>query len=118
MRLNAYCKSCKSKNFIKSKRVLTRQDLQILIGDETKFNCKKCGYANKIHINRVFATSSKLAVILFAIIGLLVAFAGPMFMRRDLVGVMLSLGIGGTIFTAVLISNLSSTASAFNKSFI
>lgn len=91
---------------------MTRQDLQDKISSEVKFSCKGCGTKNSVHVNRVFASSSKLSVIICTLIGCLFLIAGFFIFSWE------AFAVGGFIITTGLVSNLNSTATAFNKTFV
>lgn len=113
MNLNAYCKECQSKNRIPSNGIQTRQDLQRTVGNEVRFVCRDCGKKNCIHINRIFATSSKLPVIICSLIGI-VFIVGGIATKHGL-SIIWTTGIGGLIISAGFASNIYSNSRLFNK---
>ena len=71
MILNTTCSSCKEDIRVKSK-ASTRPDLQMERGTEFMVNCLKCGNTEKKHVNDVRAESSKLAVLIGFVVGVIV----------------------------------------------
>lgn len=118
MKLNAYCKECQSKNRIPSKGILTRRDLQRTFGKEFKFNCNNCGKNNKVHINRIFATSSKLPILICSLIGLIFIVGAAAIKHKNGWSIIWGMGIGGLIISAGLASNIYSNSRVFNKTLI
>ncbi len=118
MKLNAYCKECLTKNRIPGDGILTRQDLQIRVGEVIEFNCKKCGIGNRTHINRIFATSSKLTVLICTLIGTMFIIGGLAIKYNNGLSIIWSTGIGGLIISAGLASSNYSNSRVFNKTFI
>ena len=95
MRLSYLCKSCKRKNYVKSK-ASNRYDLQHEVGDEITRNCKHCGAYEKRHINMLFAEPSAYVLWVSIVSGLLltglffyygfialISFAGPIWFYYD-----------------------------------
>ena|SRR5690606_2631542 len=76
MRISYYCKSCKKKNYLKTK-ASNRFDLQNEFGDEINNRCKHCGTIEKKHINRLVAEPSKF--IGFLALGLAILLTGTIF---------------------------------------
>lgn len=70
MKLYTYCKSCKSNIKIKSDAP-TRPELQMVMGDELKINCKNCGKMDKAHVNDIKAEPNRFILILGVILGVL-----------------------------------------------
>ena len=118
MKLNAYCKECQSKNRIPSKGILTRQDLQRTVGKEIKFNCNNCGINNQVHINRIFATSSKLPAIICSLIGLIFIVGAVAVKHKNGWSIIWGIGIGGLVISAGFASNINSNSRVFNKTLI
>lgn len=118
MNLNTYCKECQSKNRIPSRGILTRQDLKRTVGNEIKFECRDCGKTNKVHINRIFATSSKLPVIICSLIGLVFIVGAVAIKHKNGWSIIWGTGIGGLIISAGFASNIYSISRVFNKTLI
>lgn len=118
MKLNAYCKECQSKNRIPSNGILTRQELKRTVGKELKFKCSDCGKTNKIHINRIFATSSKLPVIICSLIGIIFIVGGIVIKHKNEWSIIWTTGIGGLIISTGFASNIYSNSRVFNKTLI
>lgn len=115
MKLNAYCKECKSKNRIPSIGILTRQDLHRTVGKVIKYKCNDCGINNKVHVNRIFATSSKLSVLICSLIGLIFIVGAVVIKHKNGWSIIWGMGIGGLIISAGFASNIYSNSRVFNK---
>ena len=88
------------------------------MGNEIKFKCKNCDTENRIHINRIFATNSNLPVLVCGLVGFAIIVWGLMTEYKNGISIVWTTGIGATVISAGLFSNLGSTARAFNKTMI
>lgn len=74
MKLFYYCKSCKKKNYYKTK-TSDRFELQKEVGNEINERCKYCGIFEKKHINRLHAEPNKFLIISVFIIAIILSIA-------------------------------------------
>ncbi len=59
MRLSYYCKSCRKKNYLKTKANVRLELCDELGNDEINRRCDHCGFIEKRHINRLTAEVGK-----------------------------------------------------------
>lgn len=63
MKLFSICRDCKQEMMFKSDSN-TRVEFAMNEGKTRKIRCKHCGAANNIHVNDIYATESKLALLI------------------------------------------------------
>ena len=116
MKLKSYCKSCSKANTINSKSILLRRDLEEKYGEKISYQCKECLQNNTVHPNQVYATSSKLPLLICSIIGLVFIVGGVIIKNSIGYSSIYAFGIGGTILTAGFLTTGGTNAKAFNRS--